>query len=120
MVGVLVQHIQTTVGLLLFCVLGVAGQIDTVGVDPVGITALVQWSDVTYGIALPPVAYYTPGTWAGDNVRLHELGHLMQWRDFGPFYYVVVGLPSVLYRVTRRDVFFAVEADANRRGGVRL
>lgn len=118
----LVQHIQTTVGLLVFCVLGVVGQIDAVDVEPVGMTAAVHWErdGATYGVTLPPVAYYDPNTYAGDLFRLHEIGHLMQWQDVGPLYYVVVAVPSVLYAITRRDVFLAVETDANERGGIDL
>jgi len=115
MVAVVMQHIQTTIGLLVFCVLGVAGGVGDVEINPVGLSATIEadW----YGVAIPPVAYYNPATWAGDMVRVHEMGHLSQERDVGPLYYLVVGLPSVMIHLTgSRHIPDWPEHDATRRG----
>jgi hypothetical protein len=118
MIASVINMAQTTVGLVLFCVLGVTGVVSDVQIEDHGLSAYVE--GLGGGIALPPVAYYGYHyELNSDWVRRHEAGHLEQHHEIGMWYYLAVGLPSVLdvFGLDPTGIGAMVERDAWERGG---
>jgi hypothetical protein len=88
----MVDFVATTLSLIGFCILGVAGQIDGVAESDYGY--IVQMDLVPTGVTLPPFAYYNPDQWYADYVAFHEEGHLVQHRSMQGWYWLVVGTIS--------------------------
>ena len=74
------------------------------------------------GISLGNFVYFRPPLY--KNMLLHEYGHCLQSRLLGPFYLIVIGLPSLLWALWwhpgRRIGYydFYTERWADRLGGV--
>ena len=74
------------------------------------------------GISLGNFVYFRPPLY--KNMLLHEYGHCLQSRLLGPFYLIVIGLPSLLWALwwhpgRRVDYYsFYTERWADRLGGV--
>lgn len=118
MIASVIDMAQTTVGLIVFCVLGVTGLVSDVQMEDHGLSAYID--GYRGGIALPPVAYYGEHRVFSSNwVRRHEAGHLEQHHEIGMWYYLAVGLPSLLdtLGVDPTGIGAMVERDAWERGG---
>ena len=74
------------------------------------------------GISLGNFVYLRPPAY--DKMVKHEYGHCLQSRLLGPFYLLVIGLPSLLWAIwwhpgRRMDYYsFYTERWADRLGGV--
>ena len=71
------------------------------------------------------LAVFIHDTLRSDAVRRHEYGHCLQSRILGPFYLLVIGIPSLLwaayhtaFRPKRSYYWFYTERWANKLGGV--
>lgn len=97
----ILKFAETAIGVIVFAILGVAGQIDSV--DVVGGYYVARTTSVQFNVALPPVAYVST---AFGNCRYykhtarHEIGHLRQAEILHGLFYALVGAPGILWRVS--------------------
>lgn len=115
------DFVKSTLSLLLFTMLGVAGKMADVNVTPNGIMAK---TDSIPSFALGGVGYYTGNR--GGTVYQHELGHLEHEKELGSLYLPMAGLSSLYGNVMHllgkldREGYYGMwtEREADRRGGV--
>ena len=88
MIASFVQMAETVVALIFVCVLGVAGEVESVS----------MYRDVmAFEVA--------PDNWGGVSLggliigrrrhNFHEYGHVLQRREYGPMQMLIIGLPSL-------------------------
>lgn len=74
-------------------------------------------------VTLGPYIFLSPR--ATDTTVRHEWGHTRQSLILGPLYFIVIGIPSIIWASTHRTIapnkpydWFYTEAWANKLGGV--
>ena len=110
MINSVVQMATTTISLIVFCIMGVTGDV----------TGVSEYE----GVIVFERPWWDPGISIGGFICAprwfvqHEYGHVKQQEEFGMFYLPIVGLPSLLHLVfgdaaNHGDLWF--ERDANER-----
>ena len=102
MIDSVARMAQTTIALIFAAVLGVSGLVDDVKFSG-GTMVIVPNTGERWGLALGGFIFHTKANdpFYGPYVIAHERGHLEQERLLGVFYLPLVGVPSVLRRLTR-------------------
>ena len=102
MVNSIALFIQTTVALIFAAILGVSGLIEDVQFHG-GTMVVVPDTGERWGLALGGMVFTTEANnpfW-GPKTIAHEQGHLKQEQLLGALYLPIVGIPSVIARLTR-------------------
>ena len=101
MINFLAPFIQSTVSLIFAAILGVSGLVDDVQFH--GGTMVVVPRGERWGLALGGVVFTTEANdpfW-GPKIIAHERGHLEQERILGALYLPIVGIPSIIGRLSQ-------------------
>ncbi len=102
MVNSIALFFQATVALIFAAVLGVSGLIEDVQFHG-GTMVVVPEAGTRWGLALGGIVFTTEANnpiW-GSKVIAHERGHLEQEQLLGALYLPIIGIPSVIARLTR-------------------
>lgn len=103
---------QGTVALIFAAILGVSGLVEDVQFHD-GAMVVVPNTSQRWGLALGGIAFHTEANdpFYGPYAIAHERGHLKQEQLLGIFYLPIIGIPSVIARLTRTYMWPETWAD---------
>ncbi len=112
----IIQFTYTTLMLIGLCALGVTGRIESVTTyrDALVVQPTIQSAFAVGGMIVTSVPPSYPGY---TELLKHEYGHLIQEREYGPLYLLLVALPSVVGAWTSWEWAPAIETLATELGG---